>query len=185
MGTTKVKATEEKPKVKEEKPKKVEKPKAELKEIVRVIGTDLDGSKPLGRALLGIKGISHSMSRSICLVSGFDFDTKLGSMNESEMKKLEDVIKNPAKFGAPSWFLNRRKDVDTGKDLHFTGSDLDVLRKFDIKRMVDMRSYKGVRHMLGLPVRGQRTRSSFRKGRVVGVVRKSVRIVQGKEEEKK
>jgi small subunit ribosomal protein S13 len=79
--------------------------------------------------------------------------------------------------------------VESGIDMHMSGSDVDVTRKFDVQRMVDKKTYKGVRHMLGLPVRGQRTKSSFRKGRTVGVVRKAARLTAGggakKELEKK
>ena len=63
--------------------------------------------------------------------------------------------------------------------MHVSSHDVDVTRKFDVQRMIDKKTYKGVRHMLGLPVRGQRTRSSFRRGRTVGVIRKSVRLAAG------
>jgi len=194
MGTTKLKGKEVKEKVVEkkvEKPKEIPKKKeVELREIVRVIGADLDGSKPLRRALTKIKGISYTFCKAICNVSGFDPNARLGSLAEPDIKKIEEIIKNPEKFGIPIWDLNRRRDLDTGKDLHLSGPDIDVAKRFDVQKMIDMKSYRGVRHMLGLPTRGQRTRSSFRKGRSVGVVRKSARIVQekgGKEkkEEKK
>lgn len=166
------------------KPKKVEKG-PEIREIVRVMGADLDGSKPLRRSLTKIKGISHSFCKAVCYASGYDPDMKLGSLTESDIQKLENVIRNPIKFGIYNWFLNRRKDTDTGQDLHLSGPDLEVVRRFDIQKMIDMKSYKGIRHMLGLPVRGQRTRSGFRKGRVVGVVRKTIRVLQEKGKEKK
>jgi small subunit ribosomal protein S13 len=189
MGTTKVKPEikEEKTKEKKVEKKKVEKPKEseELRAIVRVSGADIDGEKPLIRALTGIKGVSYAMSKAVISVSGFDPYLKLGNMGESDIQKIELIIKEPAKYGIPSWMLNRRKDVETGNDLHLTGADLDITKKFDIRKMVDLKTYKGVRHMLGLPVRGQRTRSKFRKGRVVGVVRKSVRMQMAKEGEKK
>lgn len=195
MGSTKIRPTQEKEGQKEKKvakpvPQKIVKPaEKELRAVVRVSGTDLDGEKPLLRALAGVKGISHSMSKAICNVSGFDPKMKLGSLNEKDMEKLEEVIKDPIKFGIPVWMVNRRKDIDTGKDLHLSGADLDVARRFDIQKMVNLKTWKGFRHMLGQPVRGQRTRSSFRGGRVVGVVRKSVRTLlekgAKKEEEKK
>jgi len=186
MGTTKVRAVEEKaekPKEKKvAKPTKIVKPEEkELRAIVRVAGTDLDGEKPLLRALKGVKGISHSMSKAICDASGFDPNVKLGSLTEKDIGKLEEIIKDPVKFGIPAWMVNRRKDVATGQDLHLTGSDLDVARKFDVQKMVDLKTWKGFRHMLGQPVRGQRTRSSFRGGRIVGVVRKAVRMQLEKE----
>jgi small subunit ribosomal protein S13 len=173
----------------EKKERRVE--KKELRTIVRIINTDLDGELPLGRALRGIKGISHSISNAICNASGYGPKIKSGSLKEGDIAKIEDVIKNLGKFGVPAWNLNRRRDIESGEDMHLSGQDLDIAKRFDIQRLVDAKTYKGVRHMLGLPARGQRTRSSFRGGRVVGVIRKSVRIVQqeaGKEakpEEKK
>jgi small subunit ribosomal protein S13 len=181
MGTTKVKpdVAEEKEEKKEYKKKvQKEKPKpaeagAELRAIVRVAGTDLDGEKELWRAIMEIKGIGHSLTRPILMVAGLDIHKKLGSLNEQEMQRLEQVIKNPSNFGIPNWVLNRRKDPESGKDIHLTESDLDMQRKFDIQKYIDLKSYRGFRHMFGLPVRGQHTRSTFRKGRVVGVLRKS------------
>lgn len=178
MGTTKLKPISEEEEKKEyKKAKKPEKPKAveekDLRTIVRVMGADLDGEKPIIRALRGIKGISYSMSKAVIDVSGYDGNTKLGAFAEQDIQKLEQIIRNPENYGIPSWMLNRRKDRETGKDMHYSGSDLIVAKKFDIQRMIDLKTYKGTRHMLGLPVRGQRTRSSFRKGRVVGVIRKA------------
>jgi small subunit ribosomal protein S13 len=181
MGVTKVKAEEEK--VEKPKKEKVEKKpvvKKEVKVVVRVMNTDLNGEKPLRNALLGIKGISHAMSKAVCLAAGFDPKIKLGLLSEEDIAKLEAVIREPTKYGIPAWLLNRRREPETGADLHLVGADLEIAKKFDIQKMIDLKTYKGVRHMLGLPVRGQRTRSSFRKGRVVGVVKKAVKIAQEK-----
>jgi len=183
MGVTRFKPPEEK---KEEKPKTTKPARAEKKEtkiLVRVLNTDLDGEKPLVRVLMGVKGVSHAMSRAVCSVSGFDPDTKLGSLKEVDIRKIEDIIRDPIKFGIPAFLVNRRRDVESGKDLHLSAVDLEAVRRFDIQRMVDLKTYKGVRHMLGLPARGQRTRSSFRKGRVVGVVRKAAKLAMKKAEE--
>jgi small subunit ribosomal protein S13 len=189
MGVTKPKdESKEKPKEEEKKVEKSIKPKKEeMVTIIRVAGTDLDGEKPLLRALKGVKGIGHSMGKAICNVSGFDPNVKLGSLTEKDIIKLEEIIKDPVKFGVPIWAINRRKDVATGQNLHLTGDDLDVARKFDVQKMIDLKTWKGFRHMLGQPVRGQRTRSSFRGGRIVGVVRKAIRVQleKGKEKEKK
>jgi len=155
--------------------KPVKRKKMEIRVVVRVSGTDLDGEKPLIQALKRIKGISHTTSKTICKVSGFDPKTKLGSLKEADIKKIEEIIKDPSKFGIPSYLFNRRRDEKTGKDLHLTGPDLEIAKKFDVKNLINLKTYRGTRHMFGLPVRGQRTRSSFRKGRVVGVVRKRAR----------
>jgi len=187
MGTTRVRLEKETKEVKKEEKKEAKAPaikKTEISLIVRVAGTDLNGEKKLINALRGIKGISHNMARAICTASSFDPNIKLGELKENEIEKLESVIKDPIKFGIPFWSVNRKRDIESGKDIYLTGADLDVARKFDVQRMVDLKTYKGVRHMLGLPVRGQRTRSSFRKGKVVGVVRKAIKIMMGKTEEK-
>ena len=68
------------------------------------------------------------------------------------------------------FFKNRRLDIETGESTHKIGSDLDITKDFDIRRMKKMRSYKGIRHIQGQPVRGQRTRSHFRvRGKSTGV----------------
>jgi len=189
MGSTKLRPNEEKeekPKEKKAaKPVKVERVKEEARTLVRVAATDLDGERPVTIALKRIKGISQMMSNAICTVSGIDCSRKLGSLSEAEIQKLEEIIKEPMKFGVPVWAVNRRRDIMTGADMHLTGPDLDMTTRFDVQRMVDMKSYKGVRHMLGLPVRGQRTRSSFRKGKVVGVIRKTIRMQMEKEGKEK
>jgi small subunit ribosomal protein S13 len=61
--------------------------------------------------------------------------------------------------------LNRRIDFETGEKGHLTGSDLDLKKEFDIKRLKKIKSYKGLRHNVGLPVRGQRTKANFRRNR--------------------
>ncbi len=144
----------------------------EIKGIVRIAGTDIDGNRPVYIGLRKVKGISFMFSNAICKVLGLDPKAKIGSLSEETIKKIEDVINNPQKYGIPSWLLNRRKDWKTGKDLHLVSSDLEFAQKQDIKRLIDIKAYRGIRHMYGLKVRGQRTRSTGRKGRTVGVVRK-------------
>lgn len=165
--------------VKEE--EKPEKSSTEVR-VVRVANTDLDGRKQLVHALRGIKGISYAMAKAVCTAAGIDPRVKLGSLNESDIELLEKIIRDPSQYGIPSYLLNRRRDLRTGKDLHLIGSDLDIARKFDIERYINLKTYRGWRHMLGQPVRGQSTRSHFReKGRVVGVSKKTVKIVEEKE----
>lgn len=180
--------TDEKSKEDEKRGLKRTKEKHRMRMIIRVLGTDLDGEKDVAHAILKIKGVSHSFANAICKTAKIDPNKKLGSFTESEIAELEKAIKEPLEIGIASWLLNRRKSIESGKDSHVSGPDIDVTRKFDIQRMIDKKNYKGVRHMFGLPVRGQRTRSSFRRGKTVGVIRKSVRLATGtgkKEEEKK
>lgn len=196
MGSTKLKEQTEKKKdekkveegAKEEakKPERKSRPeKHEMRELVRIFNTDLDGTKPIILGITGIKGISYAMSKAICNVSGLDPKIKLTSLKEEDIRLIEKIIRDPLSAGIPLWMINRKRDRDSGKNLHLCGPDLDVARRFDIQRLIDIKSYKGSRHMLGLPARGQRTRSCFRKGKSVGVLRKTVKIVQEKGKEKK
>jgi small subunit ribosomal protein S13 len=146
----------------------------QIKGIVRIAGTDMKGEKQLFTSLLRIKGVGVAFANAICRVHGFDRRKKVGTLTDAEIKKIEETIKNPEKFGIPIWLFNRRREPETGENIHLVGADLKFTQEQDIKRMISIKCYKGVRHMLGLPVRGQRTRSSFRSGRTVGVVRKKV-----------
>ena len=109
------------------------------------------------------------LAKAICTSTSMDPNKKVGSLTEQEIKILENAIQNPS---IPNWMLNRRKDYETGGNLHLTGTDLQIAQREDIKREKRIKSYRGIRHAAGLPVRGQRTRTSFRKGATVGVSRK-------------
>lgn len=177
----KLKEAEAKKEEKKEKPKRIEKAVQQFS-LIRVSGTDLNGDKPVGRAIQGIKGVSWSMANVICVAGGFNPNEKLKDLTEDRISKIEEIIKDPIKFGVPAFMVNRNRDIATGSNVHLTGSDLDVSTRFDVQRHVDLKTYRGWRHILGQPVRGQRTRSKFReKGRVVGVLRKAVKIQLGAE----
>ena len=91
--------------------------------------------------------------------------------HDEDVAKIESIIEDPKSFDIPSWMLNRREDYETGEDIHLIESDLDMTLRDDLNRMKKTRSYKGRRHEVGLPVRGQRTKSTFRKSATVGVRR--------------
>ncbi len=145
--------------------------------IVRVTGIDVDGKKPVGRALTKIKGVGVRMGKMIGIAfekaTGIPDSRKIGLLSEEESKKLEEFVLHPEKFSVPGWALNRNKDFYTGTSSHAVMSDLDMGIRGDIQRMTETKSYKGLRHAWGLPVMGQRTKSTHRgKGPVVGVVKK-------------
>lgn len=146
----------------------------EIRQIIRIAGVDLDGSKPLNHQLIKVKGVGVSYSNMICSMVGIDKLKKSGDLTDEEIKRIEDALSNPSNFGAPPWMLNRRKDPETGKDIHVISNDLKFVQDNDIKMMRKIKSYKGVRHSAGLPVRGQKTKSNFRKnkGKVAGVKKK-------------
>lgn len=147
----------------------------DYRHIVRVTNTDLDGSKPLIQALRKIKGVSVMFANATCLLAGVDKNKKTGNLSENDVKKLETFLSDPLAHGCPQWLFNRRGDMETGEDKHIVGSDLSFVQSNDVKTMRRMKSYKGVRHAVGLTVRGQKTKSNFRrkKGKAaLGVKRK-------------
>jgi len=148
--------------------------KQELRYFVRIANTDLDGNKQIHLALTKIKGINFMLSNAILNIAGIQKTKKTGYLSEGDAAKLDDIIKDPAKFNIPSWLFNRKIDPEDGVSRHVIGSSLTFIQDNDIKMMKKIRSYKGIRHSFGLPVRGQRTRSNFRKnkGKVMGVKRK-------------
>ena len=149
--------------------------KEEFKLVVRFMGTDLDGSLKVPYALTKVKGVGVMLGYALARAAGIDPEKRLGYLSEEELKRLEEVAKDPLAHGIPSWLLNRRKDLLTSKDLHLYGSDLVFAIKEDIRREMRIKSWRGVRHSLGLKVRGQRTRTTGRTGTAVGVSRRRVR----------
>lgn len=134
--------------------------------VVRIMSKDIEGKMGLYTGLTKIKGISWAMSNAICKSLGFSKTKKIGSLTDDETQKLVDFVKSPK---LPARLLNRRFDFETGEDKHVTGTDLDLRKEFDIKRLKNIKSYRGLRHLVGLPVRGQRTKGNFRKNRMRGV----------------
>ena len=154
-----------------------------IKGILRIANSDINGSKTIYHGLTKIKGISFMFSNAICNNLNLDKFRKIGTLNEQEVKAIESLIKDPSSL--PKWLLNRRKDYDTGKDLHLVSAQLNLSKEFDIKRLKKLKSYRGIRHALGQPVRGQRTRSHFRTGISVVVQRKAALTAQKAAEKEK
>lgn len=146
---------------------------------MRLAETNLNGSLPVRRAILGIRGVGNMLSAAVSSVSGLG-DKTMSSLSPEEMKKLGDVLANPEKHGIPTWMLNRRFDPFTGEDKHLLVSKLQFAQKKDIDEMRKFKTYKGVRHSQHLPVRGQRTRGAFRKGKTVGVKKKKAAPAKAK-----
>lgn len=170
----------EKPQTDKSQPKTAPKPvqqqkPQDFKHLVRIANTDLDGSKNIVDTMRTIKGVSFMYAHAICTVTHIPRTKKTSDLNENDIGKIESVLENPDKFSIPVWMLNRRKEYETGQDMHLITADLTFMVDNDMKRMKKIKSYKGVRHMIGQPVRGQRTKSNFRKnkGKIsLGVIRK-------------
>ncbi|MEM3839209.1 MAG: 30S ribosomal protein S13 [Candidatus Micrarchaeaceae archaeon] len=146
--------------------------------IVRLAGRDIKGSYSIIGALMQIKGFGYNMARDLALsvekMHGIKVGTKIGTLSEEQMGLIEQLMKDPAKAGIPPYMLNRRKDLETGADMHVIGTDLTVYVKQDIDRDIRNQTWRGFRHMYGQRVRGQRTRSTGRTGATVGVTKSKV-----------
>jgi small subunit ribosomal protein S13 len=135
--------------------------------LVRIAGQDIPGSKNLYSGLTRVKGISWVVSKIVCNNLGLDKKMKVSDLDKASVQNIEKELEN---LNAPDFVKNRRGDFDSGKDMHLLGIKLDMRKEFDIKRLKKIKSYRGTRHTMKLPVRGQRTRSNFRKvGIAVGV----------------
>ena len=143
----------------------------EIKHIVRIMNTDLDGHRPVHMALTGIKGIGRRNAWLLVQKAEVEPTEILGLLPDETISKLRDVVEL-AQDQIPVWMRNRRKDLLTGEDKHVMGTDLMLTRREEVDIMRKTRSYIGIRHERGLRVRGQRTRSTGRKGATVGVSRK-------------
>ncbi|MCY0874378.1 MAG: 30S ribosomal protein S13 [Acidianus infernus] len=142
-----------------------------FKYIVRLFGQDVDGTMKVPYALAMVKGIGYNTARAIIRQLGIDKDRRLGELSDSELKKIEEALSDKTIKGLPSWMFNRRKDYESGLDLHLVTSELIFYVRNDIEREKKIKSWRGVRHALGLKVRGQRTRTTGRTGATVGVKR--------------
>lgn len=145
--------------------------KQEIRAFFRVLNTDLEGAKPIVHALTKVHGVSFSLANAICVSAKIPKTKQAGTLSDADAKKIEAFVRE-LKF--PKWMFNRRFDPDTGVDKHLLGADLKFTKDNDIKMMRKIKSYKGLRHSLGQPVRGQRTRSHFRKGSAVGVQKQRI-----------
>lgn len=113
--------------------------------MARIAGIDLPKKKRSEVGLTYIFGIGRTSARSILQKAGISFDKKIGDLNDEEVAKIRSIIT---------------------ADYKVEGA-LRSETQMNIKRLMDIGCYRGIRHRRGLPVRGQRTRTNARtrKGR--------------------
>ena len=119
---------------------------------VRIVGVDLPQNKRGEIALTYIFGIGRSSARNILSKAGIDVNTKVQDWTDEEAARVREVI---------------------GTDYKVEG-DLRSEIQLNIKRLMDLGCYRGIRHRIGLPVRGQSTKNNARtrKGRKTTVANK-------------
>ncbi len=136
--------------------------------MARIAGVELPRAKRVDVALTYIFGIGKFTADRIIEFTGIDAATKADDLTEDDVNRLRDA-------------LDRLEEVLPQQDHSFYNANIegDLRRETDmnIRRLIDINSYRGVRHRRGLPVRGQRTSTNARtrKGRAktVGVGRKA------------
>lgn len=141
----------------------------EYRHIVRIAGKDVPGAKKMIIGVSQVRGIGYSFAKAILDVLKIDQNSNIGFLTESQVDSIEKAMKNPSSLNVPAWFLNRRKDIDSGSNLHLITSDIEFNVRNDVEREKNSNSWRGFRHTYGLKVRGQRTRTTGRKGGAVGV----------------
>ena len=108
--------------------------------MARIAGVDIPNAKRIEIALTYIYGIGRKSANDILVKTGVNPDTRAKDLTEEEIAKLRDVIENDYTVEG-----DLRRDV-----------------ALNIKRMVEINCYRGIRHRKGLPVRGQRTKTNAR-----------------------
>lgn len=152
--------------------------------IIRILQTDIPGNKKILVGLTYVKGVSWSISSAVCKILKIDPNKKIENLDRQEIEMVEEFLKNPK---LPLFLMNRRRDFETGENKHLITTQLDITKEFDIRRLKKIRSYRGYRHALGQPTRGQRTRSHFRnkkKGKSIGVTKKKAEPAPAAKEKK-
>lgn len=155
-------------------------PQKELRHLVRVLNTDIKGEKQILYSLTKIKGVSIMFANAVLKRAGIPTNVKAGYLSEKEVATIEHIIQKPIQSGIPVWLLNRRKDLETGEDGHLITSNLDFTHEMDLKRLKKTKSYKGLRHQWGQPVRGQKTKSNTRKNKGKGSLGVKKKAAPGK-----
>ena len=109
--------------------------------MARIAGIDLPKDKPIGVALWRIYGIGSSLSRQILAEAGVEPSIRTKDLTEEQVVQIRNVIEK------------RQYKVE---------GDLRKEVQFDIKRLIEIGSVRGMRHRINLPVHGQRTRTNAR-----------------------
>jgi small subunit ribosomal protein S13 len=108
--------------------------------MARIAGVDLPARKRAEIGLTYIYGIGRTRSKSILFRAGVDFDKKVADLTEEEVSKIRQILDDEGSVEG-----DLRKEVS-----------------LNVKRLIEMGSYRGLRHRRGLPVRGQRTHTNSR-----------------------
>lgn len=140
--------------------------------ILRLLNTNVDGKEKIMYAMTSISGIGRRYSNIVCKKADVDMTKRAGECSNEEITRIMDIVQDPLKYKIPRWFLNRQKDIKTGKYSQTLANNLDSQLRDDLERLKKIRAHRGLRHYWGLTVRGQHTKTTGRRGKTVGVAKK-------------
>jgi ribosomal protein S13 len=100
-------------------------------------------------------------SRQLASLTERSLTRSAGELNSDELERIVTIMQNPAQFKIPEWFLNRQRDITTGKSGHLLSNVIDQQMRADLERLKKIRSHRGLRHHWGLKVRGQHTCTTY------------------------
>ena len=120
--------------------------------MARISGVNIPEGKKISIALTYIYGIGVYRSYDICTKAGVDKNIKVSALSDVAIKKIRDIISSS----------------------YSVEGDLRIQSSMNIKNLIDIRSYRGIRHIRKLPVRGQRTHTNARtrKGKAIAIAGK-------------
>ncbi len=107
--------------------------------MARIAGVDVPRNKRVEISLTYIYGVGKATSQRVLTEAGVNFDTRVKDLTEEEINKIRAVVEGVKVEG------DLRKDI-----------------RLAIKRLIDIKCYRGLRHKMGLPVRGQKTKTNAR-----------------------
>eukprot|EP01007_Sphenomonas_quadrangularis_P001257 NODE_2179_length_659_cov_721.072131_g1837_i0.p2 GENE.NODE_2179_length_659_cov_721.072131_g1837_i0~~NODE_2179_length_659_cov_721.072131_g1837_i0.p2 ORF type:complete len:176 (-),score=52.93 NODE_2179_length_659_cov_721.072131_g1837_i0:130-636(-) len=140
--------------------------------ILRIMNTNIDGRVKVPYAIRSIKGVGRRFSILVCKKADLDLNRRAGTLTPDEVNRVVTILQNPQQFKVPEWMLNRKKDPRDGKSCQLVSNGVDNKLREDLERLKKVRAHRGLRHLWGLRVRGQHTKTTGRRGRTVGVSKK-------------
>ena len=144
----------------------------EFKHILRVQNTNINGKQKAPFGLRQIRGVGRRFAMISMKIAQIDVAKRSGEINEKEISTVNDIISRPLEYNIPKWFLNRQKDPKEGAWNQLIANQLDTILREDLERMRKSKNHRGLRHFWGIKVRGQKTKSTGRTGKTLGVQRK-------------
>lgn len=147
------------------------KQESNVENVIRIMSTGISAHYNLLYGLSKIKGISIMFANAMCHTLKLDKNKKIADLKDEEITKIEEFLSNPKKAGLPSWLLNQRKELESGEDVHLASKDIDFNLLQLRRRLSKLKTYKGLRLRANLTVRGQRTKSNFRRNKTLAAMK--------------